>query len=199
MRSVGLKLALRDHICLVHTFVFVRRCMGQGTSHAHCASEEPLRLVASYVGGQSSHSKRELMCTASFMMVAQPPRHASSPRDQKEIGGYFAYNFTDSCLYVCGPSSTSEGGAVHSRPVKLVNRSGVILHFVCRNGPHVLRLGWRLGCARRHRPNPSKSQYQPRGGAVVTRRAIALVLSTHTHRVAKPKVGRRLMVDACLT
>ena len=34
MRSVGLKLALRDHICLVHTFVFVRRCMGQGTSHA---------------------------------------------------------------------------------------------------------------------------------------------------------------------
>lgn len=91
-------------------------------------------------------------------------------------------------------------GAVHSRPVKLVNRSGLILHFVCRNGPHVLRLGWQLGCARRHRPNPSKSQYQPRGGAVVTRRAIALVLSTHTHRVAKPKVGRRLLaVDACLT
>jgi hypothetical protein len=88
---------------------------------------------------------------------------------------------------------------VHSRPVKLVNRSGLILHFVCRNGPHVLRLGWRLGCARRHRPNPSKSQYQPRGGAVVTRRAIALVLSTHTHRVAKSKVGRRLLADACLT
>ena len=71
MRSVGLKLALRDHICLVHTFVFVRRCMGQGTSHAHCASEEPLRLVASHVGGQSAHSERELMCTASLMMVAQ--------------------------------------------------------------------------------------------------------------------------------
>ena len=92
-----------------------------------------------------------------------------------------------------------EGGAVHSRPVKLVNRSGLILHFVCRNGPHVLRLGWRLGCARRHRPNPSKSQYQPRGGAVVTRRAIALVLSTHTHRVAEPEVGRQLLEDACLT
>lgn len=46
MRSVGLKFALRDHFCLVHTFVFVRRCMGQGTSHARCASEEPRRLVA---------------------------------------------------------------------------------------------------------------------------------------------------------
>jgi len=45
--------------------------MGQGTSHANGASEEPLRLVASYVGDQSAHSKRVLMCTASFMMVAQ--------------------------------------------------------------------------------------------------------------------------------
>ena len=50
-------------------------------------------------------------------------------------------------------------------------------------------------------PEPSKSHHQPSGGAVVTRRAIALVctiLSPHTHRVAKPKIGRRLLGDACV-
>lgn len=91
------------------------------------------------------------------------------------------------CLYVCGPSSMH---CTRGRLNWIIGRGDPPLpHFVCRNGPHVLRLGWRLGCERRHRPNPSKSHPHPSGGAVVTRRTMALVLSTHTLRVAELKPG----------
>lgn len=59
MRPVGLKFDFG-------TLVFVRRCMGQATSHARCASEEPLRLC---LEGQSAHVGRVLMCSASLTMT----------------------------------------------------------------------------------------------------------------------------------
>ena len=147
MRSVGLKFVLRDHSFLLGTFVFVRRCMGHSTSHARFASEEPLRLCA---GDQSAHSARELMCSASFMMVALACTLTTRPGGNWRIFRLQLHGFLSLRLWTVID-------VLRSRPGKLVNRSGVILHFVCRNGPHVLRLGWRLGCARRHRPNQAKA------------------------------------------
>lgn len=49
----------------------------------------------------------------------------TSPRDQKEIGGSFAYNFTGLRRDVCTFVGRHRRATVqHSRPVKLDNRSG---------------------------------------------------------------------------
>ena len=140
------------------------------------------------------------MCTASFMMVALACIFTTRPEGNWRIFRLQLHGFL--CLRLW-PVIDVRSGAVagaqctHGRLNWIIGRGDPPLRLSQRTAR--ARLGWRLGCERRHRPNPSKSHQQPRGGAVVTRRAIALVLSTHTHRVAKSKVGRRLLADACLT
>lgn len=101
----------------------------------------------------------------------------TSPRDQKEIGGSFAYNFTGLMSVRLLAVIDVPRCSTHGRLNWIIGRGDPPLRLSQRTAR--ARLGWRLGCERRHRPNPSKSHQQPRGGAVVTRRAIALVFSTH--------------------
>ena len=117
----------------------------------------------------------------------------TSPRDQKEIGGSFAYNFTGLMSVRLLAVIDVPRCSTHGRLNWIIGRGDPPLRLSQRTAR--ARLGWRLGCERRHRPNPSKSHQQPRGGAVVTRRAIALVFSTHILRVAEPKAGRQVLAD----